>query len=212
MYGTPETGGDEATTPPNCPACQGKTYYVDPEQTVITCYDCGRYFRRKKPAAETPTTSASETVVPPPPMHPSAPEVPPPPPPPPEPVPPEPPALAPVPERPAVPEPPEYVPPPPPPAMPASPAAPAEEDGNFDLVMSEGAGTGETVAEPSPSDEPVACSVCGFPMDPAWRVCPNCVSRYETSCENCGRTLQAWWLICPWCETPKHPDHFNVHK
>ncbi|NIT78628.1 MAG: hypothetical protein GWO44_17500 [Thermoplasmata archaeon] len=58
----------------------------------------------------------------------------------------------------------------------------------------------------------MGCSICGFPMDSGWKVCPNCVSRYETSCENCGRTLQAWWLICPWCETPKHPDHLHVHK
>ena len=67
-------------------------------------------------------------------------------------------------------------------------------------------------ADATPSGEEVACSVCGFPMDPDWKVCPNCVSRYETICENCGRTLQAWWLVCPWCETPKHPDHIHVHK
>lgn len=59
----------------------------------------------------------------------------------------------------------------------------------------------------APSDEapeeegPVACSVCGYPMEPEWRVCPNCVTRYEAKCRSCGRTLQPWWLICPWCET-----------
>jgi hypothetical protein len=212
MYGTPEGGGDEATTPPNCPACQGKTYYVDPEQTVMTCYDCGRYFRRKKPAAEEPPMQSPETAVPPAPVVPPAPEAPSPPPPPPEPVPPEPPVYAPAPESPAAPEPPEYVPPPPPPSMPEPPGSPPQDEGDFDLVMSEDRGVPDTTAEPSPSSGEVACSVCGFPMDPAWKVCPNCVSHYETSCENCGRTLQAWWLICPWCETPKNPEHIHVNK
>jgi RNA polymerase subunit RPABC4/transcription elongation factor Spt4 len=84
----------------------------------------------------------------------------------------------------------------------------------------------ETEAEPAPEPEAdryrthaaapeqagadegmVACSVCGFPMEPEWRVCPNCVTRYETKCGTCGRTLQPWWLICPWCETRRPLEH-----
>lgn len=120
---------------------------------------------------------------------------------------------------PPAPEPPSYEPPPPPMAVPDPPAPepappmPGDEQGDFDLVIS------DTAAEPSPAPtipeptgEPVGCSVCGFPMDPVWRVCPNCVSRYETSCEGCGRTLQAWWLICPWCETPKGSEHIHFGK
>ncbi len=202
MYGTPGAGGDEASTPPNCPACHGKTYYVDPEQTVITCYDCGRYFRRKKPTVEGAPTPAPETPVPP--------GIPPPPAP--EPEPPAAPIPAPPPESPAVPEPPRYEPPPPPPTVPEPPASPKEDEGDFDLVMSEDTGAIEAPGEAEPSGGEMACSVCGFPMDPTWKVCPNCVSRYETSCDGCGRTLQAWWLICPWCETHKHPDHIHVHK
>ena len=213
MYGTSESGGEEASTPPNCPACQGKTYYVDPEQTVITCYDCGRYFRRKKPemeaggpapaapappeppVAEPPAPPVAEPATPPVPEPPEPPAVPSPPPPPPE------------------PEPAAYVPPPPPMEMPEpAPPVPAEEEGDFDLVLEQGADAPAIHAEPAPSGGEVACSVCGFPMDPGWKVCPNCVSRYETECGNCGRQLQAWWLICPWCETPKHPDHIHVHK
>lgn len=213
MYGSNEPGGDEASTPPNCPACQGKTYYVDPEQTVITCYDCGRYFRRKKPGAEEPGTipavpAPPAAPVPEPPAAP-APEVPSPPPP------PEPlaaPAPEPPPESPSAPEPPEYVPPPPPPTVPEPHVPEPVEEGDFDLVMEEGAGGTEPAGgQASPGGE-VACSVCGFPMDSAWKVCPNCVSRYEIDCDGCGRQLQAWWLICPWCETPKHPDHIHVHK
>jgi len=107
----------------------------------------------------------------------------------------------------------------PPPVIPVPPSIhesvpepPAEEEGDFDLVISEAAEEPEPAPAPAPemSGEPVGCSVCGFPMDPAWKVCPNCVSRYETHCDNCGRTLQAWWLICPWCETPKKPDHIHV--
>ncbi len=220
MYGTSEPGGDEATTPPNCPACQGRTYYVDPEQTVITCYDCGRYFRRKKPGSEeagpAPAVAAQpEPSMQPPVAIPAAPDIPPPPQPPPEPEPPAPPQPAAAPASPSVPEPPAYVPPPPPPDAPAPPEpapSPASGDGDFDLVLDEQAEASAPATMPPSSGEEVNCSVCGFPMDSGWKVCPNCVSRYETGCENCGRTLQAWWLICPWCETPKHPDHIHVHK
>jgi RNA polymerase subunit RPABC4/transcription elongation factor Spt4 len=92
------------------------------------------------------------------------------------------------------------------------PPAPPEEEGDFDLVIEDGMAAAPIAAAPAPAGGEVACSVCGFPMDADWRVCPNCVSRYETECGNCGRQLQAWWLICPWCETPKHPDHIHVHK
>ncbi len=222
MYGTSDGGADEASTPPNCPACQGKTYYVDPEQTVITCYDCGRYFRRKKEdasqASATPAAPASpEPPVPPVPVAPDVPEIPAPPPPPSEPVIPAPLEPAPHAAEPPVPVPPVYEPPPPPPVIPVPPPLhasvpepPAEEEGDFDLVISETAEEPLPALAPEVSGEPVGCSVCGFPMDPAWKVCPNCVSRYETQCDSCGRTLQAWWLICPWCETPKKPDHIHT--
>ena len=87
------------------------------------------------------------------------------------------------------------------------------EEGDFDLMLGDAA----EVPEPDhPSHasievgETVHCSVCGFPMQQDWKVCPNCVSRYETSCTNCGKTMSAWWLICPWCETPKHSDHIHI--
>lgn len=210
MYGTSEDGGEEASTPPNCPACQGKTYYVDPEQTVITCYDCGRYFRRKKPGAD---EAQSPPVVPAPPVQPPVPEAPPPPPQAPEPIIPEPPVPEPIAAEPSVPEAPEYAPPPPPtvpePPVP-EPAAP--EEGDFDLVISSSAEEPAPPVELEMSGEPVACSVCGFPMDEGWKVCPNCVSRYESDCGSCGKRLQAWWLICPWCETPKSPDHIHTGR
>lgn len=95
---------------------------------------------------------------------------------------------------------------------PAVPEPPMEEEGDFDLVISESAEAPDSLAAPEAAGEPVACSICGFPMDPAWKVCPNCVSRYEAHCDNCGRTLQAWWLICPWCETPKAPVHIHTGK
>jgi hypothetical protein len=103
-------------------------------------------------------------------------------------------------------------------AEPEVPQPEPRDEGDFDLVISEPAAEPEVAPPPVPeappemSGEPVGCSVCGFPMDAGWNVCPNCVSRYETGCDNCGKTLQAWWLVCPWCETPKHPDHIHVHK
>lgn len=220
MYGTSEGGGDEASTPPGCPACHGKTYYVDPEQTVITCYDCGRYFRRKKPGADeapgapSAPPAAAPPAPPPPPVPPPAPEAPPPPPPAPEPTVPEPPVPEPPSAEPPIPEPPVYTPPPPPPVIPEPPAPEPsrDEEGDFDLVIGSSAEEPAPQAEPEMSGEPVDCSVCGFPMDPDWKVCPNCVSRYETHCDNCGRALQAWWLICPWCETPKSPDHIHTGR
>ena len=89
------------------------------------------------------------------------------------------------------------------------PPPPEPDTGGFEM---EGGATSETGAErykSSVSEEAAAageegamgCSVCGFPMEPEWRVCPNCVTQYETKCGTCGRTLQPWWLICPWCET-----------
>jgi hypothetical protein len=54
-----------------------------------------------------------------------------------------------------------------------------------------------------------ACSICGFPMEAEWRVCPNCVTKYETKCRTCGKALMPWWLICPWCETRRSLDHFG---
>ena len=190
MYGTSDQSGEEAAAPPRCPACQGRTYYVDPEQTVITCYDCGRYFRRKKEdgSPEAPAPPGAPARVPP------LPVAPPPPPPPPAPPPYVPPAPA---------APPEIVPEP----------EPVEDDG-FDLML--GDTTEAVVPEPSmvpaPPGEDIDCSVCGFPMDGDWKVCPNCVSHYETQCGSCGRTLSAWWLICPWCETPKEVHHVHVGK
>jgi hypothetical protein len=222
MYGTSDDSGDEASTPPRCPACQGKTYYVDPEQTVITCYDCGRYFRRKKPGAEEPSAAPEVPSAPEPPgampEAPVVPDLPVPPPPPPEPA-----AVA----------APAYTPPPPPPPVPEPPVpeALAQERGDFDLVASDA--VDEPVPTPAPEvpvdvmpaepamappeestggEEHVGCSICGFPMDPVWKVCPNCVSHYETHCHNCGKTMQAWWLICPWCETTKTPEHIHVGK
>ena len=219
MYGTSDPGGDEASSPPNCPACHGKTYYVDPEQTVITCYDCGRYFRRKKPESADPSAVPAA----PPPLEPPAPEPPAPEPPAPSvpPVPevpgvpdvPPPPVLYPEPEPPAyeVPQPIPVVPEPPVPEL-AVPEPPREEEGDFDLVISEAAEEPAIPVAPEAAGEPVGCSICGFPMDPAWKVCPNCVSRYEAHCNNCGKTLLAWWLICPWCETPKAPDHIHTGR
>ena len=193
MYGTADESGREASAPPRCPACQGKTYFVDPEQTVMTCYDCGRYFRRKKPEAGKEPAEA-----------PSPPEAPPPPK-----------VAEPEPPRRQVPAPPAYTPPPPPPPPPATPKPPAgeepadtsaeEEEGDFDLVLG-----GESPKPEAEEGEDVHCSVCGFPMQTEWKVCPNCVSRYETSCGSCGKTLSAWWLICPWCEAPKQPDQIHV--
>jgi RNA polymerase subunit RPABC4/transcription elongation factor Spt4 len=93
-----------------------------------------------------------------------------------------------------------------------------ESDGGFALEFT------EPEPEPEPelaqemapptvtSDEGhTACSICGFPMETEWKVCPNCVTRYETSCGGCGRVLQPWWLVCPWCETPKSQQdiHFG---
>lgn len=218
MYGTSSESGEDSDVPPTCPACQGKTYYVDPEQTVITCYDCGRYFRRKKPGSEdAPSVPAPPPAVPEPPVA--------------EPMMAEPPAVPepPVPEpavvvAPPIPEPPTYAPPPTPviqpeaepyqvPEPPMEAAEVVEEEGDFDLMLGDAA----EVPEPDHSShasievgETVHCSVCGFPMQQDWKVCPNCVSRYETSCTNCGKTMSAWWLICPWCETPKHTDHIHI--
>ena len=59
---------------------------------------------------------------------------------------------------------------------------------------------------PAGSERLSACSVCGFPMEAEWRVCPNCVTRYETKCRTCGKSLQPWWLVCPWCETRRSLD------
>ncbi len=211
MYGTSSESGEDSDVPPTCPACQGKTYYVDPEQTVITCYDCGRYFRRKKPGSED-----AASVPAPPPAVPEPPVT-------------EPAAVV----APPIPEPPAYAPPPPPVIQPeAAPfqapepeppvpvrerpmTAPVEvvEEGDFDLMLGDAA----KVPEPDHTShasievgETVHCSLCGFPMQQEWMVCPNCVSRYETSCTNCGKTMSAWWLICPWCETPKHADHIHI--
>ncbi len=211
MYGTSSESGEESDVPPTCPACQGKTYYVDPEQTVITCYDCGRYFRRKKPGSgDTPSVPAPPPVVPEPPVPEPAAVVAPPTPEPPAYAPPPPPVIEPAAAPSQVPEPEPPVPVPEPPMM-----APeeVEEEGDFDLMLGDAA----EVPEPDhPSHasievgETVHCSVCGFPMQQDWKVCPNCVSRYETSCTNCGKTMSAWWLICPWCETPKHSDHIHI--
>lgn len=183
MFGTESEGGKDATSPPRCPACGGRTYYVDPEQTVMTCYDCGRYFRRKKPEAGAAPPAPPET-----PSMPKPPAM-------------EPPTGA---AAPVVPEPPKYE-PPPTPEPPAEPAAPEEERGDFDLVLGDQGAAAE-------EGEAVACSICGFPMEAAWNVCPNCVSRYETSCKGCGHTLSAWWLICPWCEMPKAAEDLHVLK
>lgn len=226
MYGTSSESGEDASGPPQCPACKGKTYFVDPEQTVMTCYDCGRYFRRKKPEAGEAAAAPPPPATPEPPApEPQAPEV----------YAPPPPAVPKAPaSRPTVPEPPVYTPqPPPPPAPPEAPppvmveperpalevepvaAEASEGTGDFDLMI------GDVDAAPVPEAPPhatievgetVHCSVCGFPMDGDWKVCPNCVSRYETTCAGCGKTLSAWWLICPWCERPKHPDHIHVAK
>jgi len=229
MYGTSSESGEDPNVPPTCPACQGKTYYVDPEQTVITCYDCGRYFRRKKPGTEeAPGIPEPPPAVPQPPIaEPSIAE---------QPVVPEPP----VPEpadivEPPIPEPPAYTPPEqpviqseaapyqapmeePPVPEPEPPVAvpePVEEEGDFDLMLGDAAGAPEP-DHPSHASievgETVHCSICGFPMQQDWKVCPNCVSRYETSCSSCGKTMSAWWLICPWCETPKHQDHIHFGK
>ena len=213
MYGTQDQSGDEASAPPRCPACQGRTYFVDPEQTVMTCYDCGRYFRRKKEDTEgsTPAPPAPSIDVPPPPTPPPEPEIPPPalsaPPPP-----PTPPAYSPPVQLEREPEP--------------EPEPTAEVDDGFDLMVGDPASTAEPeptaapeppeeapeppMEEPMAEGEAMACSVCGFPMDGDWKVCPNCVSRYEAGCDNCGKVLQAWWLICPWCETPKSEHHIHV--
>ena len=220
MYGTSSESGEDSNAPPTCPACQGKTYFVDPEQTVITCYDCGRYFRRKKPETkDAPSVPAPPPAVPVPPVA--------------EPTMAEPPAVPepPVPEpaaviAPPIPEPPAYAPPPPPviqseaapsqvPEPPMTAPEKVEEEGDFDLVLGDAAEVPETDHSSHASievGETVHCSVCGFPMQEDWKVCPNCVSRYETSCTNCGKTMSAWWLICPWCETPKHTDHIHVGK
>jgi hypothetical protein len=233
MYGTSSESGEDSDVPPTCPACQGKTYYVDPEQTVITCYDCGRYFRRKKPGTDdAPGLSTPPPVAPPPMQEPPSvePQVPEPP------VVPEPPAPKPAAiAEPPIPEPPAYAPPPPPVYQSEDPSPPVAEpeyappevdtpmsaqevvaeEGDFDLMLGDAAEVPEAEHPPHASvvvGETVHCSICGFPMMEDWKVCPNCVSRYETSCANCGKTMSAWWLICPWCETPKHEDHIHFGK
>ena len=169
---------------------------MDPDQAVITCYDCGRYFRRKKPGAETPP--AAEKAAPPAPAPPRAPT---------RPAPKAPAKLVAPPSPPAMPPPPPPPPPPPTPPPYVEPHA-AEAERGFDLEPEAPAARpahAERAMAP-PAEElveegPVTCSVCGYPMEPEWRVCPNCVTHYETKCRSCGRTLQPWWLICPWCET-----------
>jgi hypothetical protein len=85
---------------------------------------------------------------------------------------------------------------PPEPEMPPEPPMPAAPMASMDEAVEVGEGD--------------ACSICGFPMEPEWRVCPNCVTTYETTCRSCGRKLQPWWLICPWCETKKPLEDFDA--
>ncbi len=47
------------------------------------------------------------------------------------------------------------------------------------------------------------CAHCDHPVEPDFRVCPNCGTSQKTDCSECGRLIQSSWRVCPFCATPK---------
>ena len=46
------------------------------------------------------------------------------------------------------------------------------------------------------------CANCGYPVEAAFVLCPNCHQRLKTLCGACCHALDPSWTVCPYCATP----------
>jgi len=65
--------------------------------------------------------------------------------------------------------------------------------------------TPETLYDSGNPARPARCPVCGEPLEPDWKACPNCSALIEEGlpvsfCRSCGRELLPKWRICPFCD------------
>lgn len=49
------------------------------------------------------------------------------------------------------------------------------------------------------SKEKHICTVCGTPVQPDYKVCPNCYTELKKACTRCGKPLDPDWKVCPYC-------------
>jgi RNA polymerase subunit RPABC4/transcription elongation factor Spt4 len=54
-------------------------------------------------------------------------------------------------------------------------------------------------------EERPICPNCRHRVEPAFRVCPNCLQKLKDVCVNCERLVELDWTICPYCTVERKP-------
>jgi len=50
-----------------------------------------------------------------------------------------------------------------------------------------------------PAAQGKLCVTCSSPLQPSWKICPNCGTPSALPCAGCGTPLQPTWKMCPNC-------------
>ena len=52
-------------------------------------------------------------------------------------------------------------------------------------------------------EERPICPNCRHRIEPAYRICPNCLQKLKDVCSKCERLVELDWAVCPYCTTER---------